>query len=273
MSSQRRFSRSGRAARWLLALFIVVGSTSLIGAARADEDAPAAPDDVANEASDDYDPWRPFNEKMFFFNHDVVDRYLVKPIAKGWNKVLPDGAKRALDRAFDNLGMPRRLVNNLLQGRFRGAARELGRFGVNTTIGVVGLLDVAKAQLHIDKSDADTGQTLGVYGFGPGPYLVLPALQPLTVRDGIGYGVDGLLDPFGYVVTPFLATTAVSIVKQINERSLNLEVFQDVEDSVFELYSAVRNGYLQRRHRSIEEAIAAHHAEWHPSPVELTAAR
>jgi len=243
-----------------------------MGAASADEDAPAAPDDIGKGASDDYDPWRPFNENMFFFNHDILDRYLLKPIAKGWDKVLPDGGKRALDRAFDNLGMPRRLVNNLLQGRFRGAARELGRFGVNTTIGVVGLLDVAKAQLHIDKSDADTGQTLGVYGFGPGPYLVLPTLQPLTVRDGIGYGVDGLLDPFGYV-TPFFATAGVSIVKQINERSLNLEVFQDVEDSVFELYSAVRNGYLQRRHRSIEEAIEAHDAEWHPSPMEWMAAR
>jgi phospholipid-binding lipoprotein MlaA len=268
----RRFSPSGHAAKWLLALFVVVGSTSLLGAASADEDAAAAPDDIAQGDSDDYDPWRAFNEKMFFFNHDILDRYLLKPIAKGWNKALPDGGKRALDRAFDNLGMPRRLVNNLLQGRFRGAACELARFGVNTTIGVVGLLDVAKAQLHIDKSDADTGQTLGLYGFGPGPYLVLPTLQPLTVRDGIGYGVDGLLDPFGYV-TPFFATAGVSIVKQINERSLNLEVFQDVEDSVFELYSAVRNGYLQRRHRSIEEAIEAQHAEWHPSPMEWMAAR
>jgi len=173
---------------------------------------------------------------------------------------------------LDNLGMPRRLVNNLLQGRFRGAGREVARFGVNTTIGVVGFLDVAKAQLHIDSSDADTGQTLGVYGWGPGPYLVLPSLQPLTVRDGIGYGVDGLLDPFGYV-TPFLATTGMAVVKQVNKRSLNLEVFQDVEDSVLDLYSAVRNGYLQRRHGSIEEAIEARHTEWHPPPVKETAER
>src|SRR5205807_1777524 len=145
--------------------------------------------DIEDGASNDYDPWQHFNEKMFSFNHDVFDRRLLKPIAKGWNKALPDVGKRGLDRAFDNLGMPRRLVNNLLQGRFRGAGREVARFGVNTTIGVVGFLDVAKAQLHIDSSDADTGQTLGVYGWGPGPYLVLPSLQPLTVRDGIGHGV------------------------------------------------------------------------------------
>ncbi len=215
------------------------------------------------DVADDYDPWQGFNEKMFFFNHDVLDHYVLKPVATGWGKVLPDVGKRGLDRAFDNLGMPKRLVNNLLQGRFRGAGRELARFGVNTTVGVVGFLDVARAQLHIEKSDADTGQTLGLYGFGQGPYLVLPTLRPLTVRDGIGYSVDGLLDPFGYV-TPFVATAGVSIVKQVNERSLNLKVFEDVEDSVLDLYSAVRNGYLQRRRRSIEEADAARQVEWHP---------
>jgi len=259
----RRSSAPGRAVRWLLVLFVVLGSTCLIGGARADEDAPAA---------EDYDPWQPFNEKMFFFNHGILDRYLLKPVAKGWNKVVPDVGKRGLDRAFENLGMPKRVVNNLLQGRFRGAGREVARFGVNTTIGVVGFLDVAKAQLHIEPSDADTGQTLGVYGFGPGPYLVLPTLQPLTVRDGIGYGVDGLIDPLGFFM-PFVAATGMSIVKQVNERSLNLEVFQDVEDSVLDLYAAVRNGYLQRRHGSIERAIEARHAEWHPPPGEETAAR
>ena len=264
-------SRRKRATRSLLALLIIaVGSSGLVGVAtRADADAEVPPV-VEAETPDDYDPWEPFNEKMFFFNHDVLDRYLVKPVAKGWNKILPDVGKRALDRAFGNLGMPKRLVNNLLQGRFRGAARELARFGVNTTIGVVGFLDVAKAQLHITESDADTGQTLGVYGFGPGPYLVLPTLEPLTVRDGIGYGLDGLMDPIGYV-TPFLATTGMAIVKQVNERALNLDIFQDVEDSVLDLYSAVRNGYLQRRKASIEQAIQARNTEAHPHAEVATA--
>jgi len=231
--------------------------------------APAA--DVEPHGSDDYDPWHRFNEKMFFFNHDVLDRYLVKPVATGWNKVFPDCGKRGLDRAFDNFGMPKRLVNNLLQGRLRGAGRELARFGVNTTVGVIGLFDVARAQLHIEKSDADTGQTLGVYGLGPGPYLVLPTLRPLTVRDGIGYGVDGVMDPLGYI-TPLLAATAMSIVKQVNERALNLDDFEHVESSVLDLYSAVRNGYLQRRQRSIEEANAERQAEWRP-PSQAVAQR
>jgi len=252
----------------VLTIFLAAGMAS---PAKGADDIPQPITDAQENASDDYDPWQRFNEKMFSFNHDILDRYLVKPVATAWSKVLPDGGKRGLDRAFDNLGMPKRLVNNLLQGRFLGAGRELARFGVNTTVGILGVLDVARAQLHIEKSDADTGQTLGVYGLGPGPYLMLPTLPPLTVRDGIGYGVDGLLDPFGYV-TPFLATTGMSLVKRVNERALNLQVFNDVEDSVLDLYSAVRNGYLQRRRHSIEEADAARHAEWHP-PSQQVAAR
>jgi phospholipid-binding lipoprotein MlaA len=253
----------------LLTLLFAAGMAARATGADDDPQAPIA--DAEQDVSDDYDPWQGFNERMFFFNHDILDRYVLKPVANGWSKVLPDCGKRGLDRAFDNLGMPKRLVNNLLQGRFRGAGRELARFGVNTTVGILGFLDVARAQLHIEKSDADTGQTLGVYGIGPGPYLVLPTLAPLTVRDGIGYGLDGLMDPFGYV-TPFFALTAMSVVKQVNERSLNLQVFQDVEDSVLDLYSAVRNGYLQRRRHSIEEADAALHAEWH-APSRAVAAR
>ena len=255
----------------ILVLTTVFAAGMASRATGADDDLQRPIADAELDVSDDYDPWQGFNEKMFFFNHDILDHYVLKPVATGWGKVLPDVGKRGLDRAFDNLGMPKRLVNNLLQGRFRGAGRELARFGVNTTIGVVGFLDVARAQLHIEKSDADTGQTLGLYGFGQGPYLVLPTLRPLTVRDGIGYGVDGVLDPFGYVI-PFFATAGMGIVKQVNERALNLQLFQDVEDGVLDLYSAVRNGYLQRRRRSIEEADAARQAEWHP-PSRAVAAR
>ena len=258
--------------RTLLVLIVGLVAVMAPSATSAEEVAQPPTTDVEQFGSDDYDPWHRFNERMFFFNHDILDRYLMKPIATGWSKVLPDCGKRGLDRAFDNLGMPKRLVNNLLQGRFRGAGREVARFGVNTTVGVIGFLDVAHAQLHIEKSDADTGQTLGVYGFGPGPYLVLPTLKPLTVRDGIGYGVDGVLDPVGYYVTPFVVATAMSVVKQVNERALNLELFQDVEGSVLDLYSAVRNGYLQRRQRSIEEADAERQAEWH-APSQAVAQR
>jgi phospholipid-binding lipoprotein MlaA len=216
------------------------------------------PDAAEDGVSEDYDPWQPFNERMFFFNHDVLDRWLMRPVATGWDKALPDPAQRCLSRAFDNLEMPRRLVNNLLQLRVRAAGCEVVRFVVNTTAGVVGLFDVAHLALHLEKNDADMGQTLGVYGVGPGPYLVLPFLKPLTVRDGIGRGIDGALDPFGYFI-PFIAGTAMGIVNTVNERSLNLELFANVEESVLDLYSAVRNGYLQTRQGTIEERRAEHH--------------
>jgi phospholipid-binding lipoprotein MlaA len=132
---------------------------------------------------------------------------------------------------------------------------------------VAGFFDVAK-RLGLAQRDADTGQTLGVYGIGPGPYLIVPVLPPLTVRDGVGYGVDTVLDPLGYFV-PFLVSVGMTAAKKVNERSLNLTLFQDVEDSVLDLYSAVRNGYLQRRQRAIEErrAEVKKYFEWHPPPM------
>ena len=205
----------------------------------------------AQDDRQDYDPWEPFNERMFSFNHGVVDRYALKPAATAWDRFLTPDARQALGRAADNIGMPRRVVNHVLQGNVPGAAREVARFVLNTTVGLVGLFDVA-SRAGLQKRDADTGQTLGVYGVGPGPYLVVPLLPPLTVRDAIGYGIDTLLDPLGYFV-PMLASTGTTAGKTVNERSLNLTLYQDVEDAVLDLYSAVRNGYLQRRDRSIEQ--------------------
>ena len=219
-------------------------------------------DDATDASTEpDYDPWQRFNEAMFVVDHDVVDRFVLKPVATGWTCVVPDVARRGLDRAFENVAMPKRFVNSLLQGRLLGASREVARFVVNSTVGIVGFFDVAQGQLHLEPSDADTGQTLGVYGIGPGPYVLLPTFPPLTVRDGIGYGVDGFLDPIGQF-TPLVAAVTISVVQRINERSLNLEWFQDVEDTALDLYSAVRNAYLQRRRRSIENAIASRAAEW-----------
>ncbi|MBI3329091.1 MAG: VacJ family lipoprotein [Nitrospinae bacterium] len=198
----------------------------------------------------EYDPWEPFNTKTFWFNRQL-DRFLLKPMATVWDKVLPNPLKRSIDNAFTNIGMPRRVVNNLLQLKLKGAGLELSRFIVNTTMGIAGFFDVAE-ELGIDKSDEDTGQTLGVYGVGPGPYLMMPFLPPLTVRDGIGYGIDTLLDPLSYVL-PFGTRMVMKGGKTVNDRSLNLERFESVEKATLDLYSAVRSAYLQRRQKAIEE--------------------
>jgi phospholipid-binding lipoprotein MlaA len=225
------------------------------------------------EDQPDYDPWQPFNEAMFSFNHKVLDRWLMKPVATGWGKIMPETARRGVARVFENLEMPKRLVNNLLQGRPIGAGREVARFTVNTTIGLAGILDVASA-LHIEPSNADAGETLALYGVGPGPYLVLPTFPPLTVRDAIGRGIDSALDPIGYVL-PFFANRAKAFVTSVNERSLNLKLYADVEESVIDLYSAARNGYLQRRRRVIARVYDERRQEWawafRPNPLEPSA--
>src|SRR5437867_11977897 len=114
----------------ILVLTMVFAAGMVSPATSADEALQPPIADAEQEASDDYDPWQRFNEKMFSFNHDILDRYLLKPVATGWGKILPDVGKRELDRAFDNRGLPKRLVTNLLQVRVSGAGRELARFGV-----------------------------------------------------------------------------------------------------------------------------------------------
>jgi phospholipid-binding lipoprotein MlaA len=205
------------------------------------------------EVLEEYDPWEPFNRKMFAFNRQL-DRFVLKPVATVWDRVLPDLVQESIGNFFNNLSMPPRLVNNLFQRNIEGAGQELGRFFLNLSMGVLGFFDAA-TELGIAKSNADTGQTLGVYGAGPGPYLVLPLLPPLTVRDGIGFAVDTAMNPLSYVV-PSAANTGSRGTNIINERASNLERFEGVEEEVLDLYTAVRNASLQRRQRTIQDGAS-----------------
>ena len=201
---------------------------------------------------EEYDPWEKFNEKMFRFNYNM-DKYVLKPAAKGYNFVVPDMFQTMIDNAFTNLRMPVRFVNKVLQWKLLDATKEMGRFLINSTLGVAGLFDVARQEMGLDQQKADFGQTLGIWGSGPGPYLVLPLLPPLTVRDGIGYGVDGAMSPLNYYIPFWPDAFAMRAGQTINDRSLNLDLFQGMEESTVDLYSSVRNGYLQRRNRLIKE--------------------
>jgi phospholipid-binding lipoprotein MlaA len=162
--------------------------------------------------------------------------------------------QESIGNFFTNLSMPPRLVNNLFQRDIEGAGRELARFTLNLSMGVLGFFDVA-TELGIATREADTGQTLGVYGAGPGPYLVLPVLPPLTVRDGMGFAVHSAMNPLNYVV-PLAANTGSRGANTVNARSLNLDTFEEFEEGTFDLYTAVRNAYLQRRHRAIQERVS-----------------
>jgi len=234
------------------------GPDTVVAQAPADKQ-PAKTDATATTESSgvpgedfDSDPFEPFNEKMFWFNREVLDRFVLKPAATAWDFVLPNQVQKGIHNVFDNLAVVRRVVNNALQLKFAGAAKEAARFTINSTIGIVGFFDVAKEGFGIEQSDEDAGQTFGVWGIGPGPYLVLPFFPPLTVRDGIGYAVDAAMTPYVYFV-PWYATLGGTATNMVNERSLNLDRFERVAESTVDLYGAVRNAYLQRRAAAIRQ--------------------
>ncbi len=222
------------------------------------------------EILEEYDPFESYNSAMFTFNYNF-DKYFLKPIATGYDFITPNIVQRGLFNMIQNVRVVPRFLNNVFQGKFTGAGIEVGRFLVNSTVGIGGFFDPAKSLLDLETPLEDFGQTLGVYGVGPGPYLILPLFPtPLTVRDGVGFAADIFLDPFNYFVLPFARMTSIpQIVKDpdlitfvpygirvgeaINLRSLNLETFQGVEDATIDLYSAVRNGYLQQRKNAIQE--------------------
>ena len=246
------------------ARLVVVALVCLVrvAAATAEEAAPKADSDATGAPAGDYDPWQRFNEKTFSFNYNILDRYIMKPIAHAWDWLLPDQVQRSLDNAFVNLEMPRRFVNHLLQVRPRAAGVEVGRFLVNTTVGVVGLIDVAN-RMGLHGSDADSGQTFGVWGIGPGPYLVVPLLSPITIRDGIGLAMDSALDPVGYLFpVPLAVSLSMTGVRRVNGRSLTPAAFENVEDTVIDVYSSVRNAYLQRRQAAVLEGRADSSCSW-----------
>jgi phospholipid-binding lipoprotein MlaA len=197
------------------------------------------------------DPWKPFNQKTFWFNLQI-DRFVFRPVATVYNAVLPGPVRQGIGNALDNLNVTRRLVNNILQLKFEGAGRELSRFVINSSVGLVGLFDVADTVLGIRQSKRDTGQTLGVYGIGAGPYLVLPFLPPLTVRDFFGFVADEAMEPWDYFV-PLASSIAIGVTGLISDRAADIDSFWGVEETTPDLYGTVRDAYLQRREFAVRK--------------------
>ncbi|TAL09350.1 MAG: VacJ family lipoprotein [Nitrospirae bacterium] len=192
-----------------------------------------------------YDPWQPFNSKIHTFNNDYFDQYLMKPVAGGYCTVVDEGERRLIRNMLDHLSMPKRFINSLFQGKFGGAGRELSRFVINSTLGGLGMTDVAKYQFGIEKSDVDFGQTLQVWGWTTSRYLLVPFFPPMTVRDGVGFVVDQITSPVTYVFPlPFIGAMAKDTVAYINNRGLRLETDQDLDAPQ---YSDLRNSYFTQR--------------------------
>lgn len=204
-----------------------------------------------DDGAGDYDPWESYNEPVFRFNYNL-DKYAIKPFAKGYNLFIGDGEKQIIANVFDNVAFPKRFINSLLQGKFAGAGREISRFLINATLGVGGMTDVAKYQFGIEKSDEDTGQTFATWGWSQSRYFVLPLLSPLTVRDTVGYVFDLALDPANYFI-PLGGGVGRYGEDKLNYRAQNIETFEAVEEGTLDLYAAVRNAYLKKREKLIKE--------------------
>jgi phospholipid-binding lipoprotein MlaA len=237
-------------------LIVVVLITSVLDQSFTAPSASAQLGVDAETAPPPADPLAPFNEKMFWFNLKLDD-YLLRPVATGYAKILPLGARRGVDRFFNNVAVIPRVANNLFQLRLVGAGRELSRFVINTTIGGIGFFDVADSWLGLKPSPADFGQTLWKYGVPSGPYLVLPFFGPSTIRDAAGLTADVAMHPLNYIdvlssVEWFAIRSGAQVTYAINYRSMNLELFEDVDRYAVDLYGAVQDAYFQRRERELQ---------------------
>jgi phospholipid-binding lipoprotein MlaA len=229
----------------------------------------AAPAEAQSAADGDdtavHDPWEGLNRPIFGFN-ESLDRWILEPVAKGWDFVMPDPVEHSLTRFFDNLGMPIVFANDLLQGKPVAAAQDVGRFVLNSTAGLVGLFDPA-TEVGLPANDEDFGQTLGVWGVPSGPFLVLPLLGPSSPRDTGGLVVDSAARAYSWFV-PFavnLAFYGATAVNVVNTRSRLLETIAEERRSAFDFYAAVRNAYVQNR----EDAVRDHQPEGEESDEDL----
>lgn len=193
------------------------------------------------------DPWEKFNRGVYRFN-DVADRYVLKPVAKGYKAATPEMVRIGVTNFFINLRSPLVVMNDLLQGKFKQAGGDTLRFVVNSTVGVVGVVDVA-ARINLPLHDEDFGQTLGVWGVPSGPYVVLPFMGPSSVRDGTGLMVDAAANPRRRLLVDEVDWILFG-VDVVNSRASLL----DLEDIIQgDRYLFIRDLYLQRRAYSVQD--------------------
>jgi len=199
---------------------------------------------------DPADPWERMNRATFRFN-EGADRWVVEPIAKGMDFIIPDPAERSIRKFFENSMIPIHFGNALLQFKPVSAIEDLTRFVVNTTIGVAGFFDPA-THFGLDAHHEDFGQTLGFWGVPSGPYLVLPVLGPSNPRETVGLAADSASLVYPWFV-PFYVSSAIGVGRQLNRRSLALDAIAAEREAALDYYVAVRNAFLSYRENQIRD--------------------
>jgi len=205
-------------------------------------DTTLAPVDKPVAEKPNNDPFESVNRVVWDFNYDVLDRFLVKPLTKGYVAVTPQLVRTGLLNAANNIEEPSNGINNMLQGKFEGGFVSLGRFAVNTTVGLLGFFDVASS-MGLERQREDFGQVLGVWGVGTGPYLMLPALGPSDFRSLTGRVVDSYYWPSTVIEDPYLIAAAV--VSLLEARAALMEQEENLNRAL-DQYLFVRDAYFQR---------------------------
>ncbi len=208
------------------------------------------------------DPLIAYNRAMTKFNDKFFD-YVLSPVAKGYNVVVPEGGRIGIRRFFKNLFYPMRFVNNVLQVKYDRAAIETARFLLNSTVGLLGFFDPAKEWFALQAYPEDFGQTLGFYGVGPGFHYVLPFLGPSNLRDAIGLIPDTYAIPMTYLPEIQISGTSESdriwiafgleSYRRLNDASLSLEEYESLRRDALDLYTFMRDAYERNRQVKIKE--------------------
>lgn len=197
-----------------------------------------------------YDPMESMN-RFFFEVNDQLYVWVVKPVTTGYSRVVPAELRECFGNFFLNLGFPVNLLNTLLQGDFRSAVIVAERFLINTTLGVVGLVDVAANEFDIGPRRADFGQTLGRWGVGEGPFIYWPLLGPSNIRDTVGFAADLFAMPLPYLYDDTMIDITVYSTERINALSLNPDLYDDMKRFSLDPYVAVRQAYSDYRRAAL----------------------
>ena len=200
--------------------------------------------------TDPEDPFESFNRAMYTFN-DTLDKAILKPVAKGYNAALPDPVNKGVSNFFSNIDDVVVIFNDLLQLKIGQALSDTARVFFNTTIGVLGFIDVASG-MDLPKHDEDLGQTFGYWGIDTGPYLVLPFLGSSDIRDTIGLIGDAYVDPLNDI-TPNDTRNWLIVLEGVDTRAGLLSASKVLQEAALDEYLFVRDAYLQRRQNLVHD--------------------
>ena len=199
--------------------------------------------------ADHNDPLESYNRAMYSIN-DTVDNAILKPVSQGYNFIMPPLVSKGISNFFSNLDDINVVINDLLQFKFMQALHDTSRFAINSTVGLLGVADVA-SNYGFKKHNEDFGQTLGVWGLGTGPYMVLPLFGPSNLRDTIGLIGDNVYTtPIDYV-DDISATKEFILTNVIDSRAGLLGAEKIVDEAAFDEYTFIKDAYLQRRQNLI----------------------